>query len=89
METFRSLYNCLSLMDIVCLKMTSMYPSGVLDGRPNYANITFSELFDGPCVDRPEVMDEGLDYATVLSKFCARDRCPPMLVPSRVVAAEV
>ena len=34
-------------------------PSSVLDGRPKYPNITFLELFAGPCVDRPEVMDEG------------------------------
>ena len=32
--------------------------SSVLDGRPNYADITFSRLFVGPCVNRPEVMDE-------------------------------
>ena len=34
-------------------------PSSVPDGRPNYENITFSELFVGPCVDRLEAMDEG------------------------------
>ena len=39
-------------------------PSDTPDGRPTYANITFSELFVGPCVDRLEVMDEGPDYAT-------------------------
>ena len=33
--------------------------SSVLDGRLNYANITFSGLFVGPCVDRPEVIDKG------------------------------
>ena len=50
-------------------------PSGVLDGRPNYADITFSELFAGPCVDRSEVLDEGPDYATtLLSKFYAGAR---------------
>ena len=27
-------------------------PSGVLDRRPNYADITFLELFVGPYVDR-------------------------------------
>ena len=32
-------------------------------GRPTYANITFSELFVGPCVDRSEVVDKGPDYA--------------------------
>ena len=37
--------------------------SCVLDGRPNYANITFSELFPGPCVDRTEVMDKGPCHA--------------------------
>ena len=57
--------------------------SGVLDGKPNYANAPFSELFVGPCVDRPRVMGEGLDYVTaLLSKFCANARCPPMLAPS-------
>ena len=60
-------------------------PSGVLDG-----NITFLELFVGSCIDWPEVMDEELDYATaLLSKFCVRARCPPMLAPSGVAAAEV
>ena len=53
----------------------SVDPSGVLDGRPNYADIIFSELFVGSCVDRPEVMDEGPDYATaLLSEFCTRAR---------------
>ena len=56
---------------------------GVLDGRPNYANITFLELFTGPCVDWPEVMDKGLDYATTLFlDFCARAGCPLGLTPS-------
>ena len=47
--------------DDVCVDL-----SGVLDGRCNYANITFSRLFVGPCVDRPEVMDKGPDYSTAL-----------------------
>ena len=65
-------------------------PSGVLDGRPNYANITFLELFVGPCIDWPKVMDEELDYATaLLSEFCVGARCPPVLVPSEVATAEV
>ena len=34
--------------------------SGVLDRKPNYANAPFSGLFVGPCMDRSEVMDEGL-----------------------------
>ena len=38
--------------DDVCVN-----PLGFLDGRPNYANITFSGLFAGPCADRPEVID--------------------------------
>ena len=25
--------------------------SGVLDGNPNYANVPFTELFIGPCID--------------------------------------
>ena len=33
-------------------------------GRPTYANISSSEVFVGPCVDRLEVVDEGPDYAT-------------------------
>ena len=37
--------------------------SGASYGRPTFANITFSELFVGPCVDSSEVMDEGPDYA--------------------------
>ena len=40
--------------------------SGVLDGKPNYANFPFSELFARPCVDRLEVMDKVPDYATTL-----------------------
>ena len=52
--------------------------SGVLDGKPNYAYASFSELFAGPYVDRPEVMDKGPDYATaLLSEFCARAKYPP------------
>ena len=61
-----------------------------LDGKPNYANITFSELFARRCVDQPEVMDKGPDYATALIlEFCAGARCPPMLTPSRDAAVEV
>ena len=47
--------------DDVCVDL-----SGVLYGRPNYANITLSKLFVGPCIDLLEVMDKGLDYATAL-----------------------
>ena len=87
METVKSLSSYLPLMDVVCLK-TTFDPSGVLDGRPNYANIAFSELFNGCRADRLEVIDEGPDYATaILSKFCAGARCPPALVLSRVAAA--
>ena len=32
-------------------------PSGVPDGKPNYANIPFSNLFARPCGDRPKVRD--------------------------------
>ena len=43
-----------------------------------------------PCVDRSEVMDEGPNYATaLLSKFCARARCPPVLTPSGVATIDV
>ena len=53
-------------------------PSGALDGRPNYANITFSGLFAGPCSDRPEVIDKGSDYVFgLLSGFYVRVKCPP------------
>ena len=63
--------------DDVCVDL-----SGVLDGRPNYANITFSEIFAGPCVDRPEVMDKGPDYAiALLSDLYATARCPLVLAP--------
>ena len=40
--------------------------SGVLDGKPNYANFPFSELFARPCIDRPEVVDKVPDYVTTL-----------------------
>ena len=33
------------------------------DGRPTDAIITFLELFVRPCVDQPEVIDEGHDHA--------------------------
>ena len=63
--------------DDVCVDL-----SGVLDGKPNYAKVSFSELFVGPCVDRLKVMAEGLDYATaLLLEFCARVRCPPVWLP--------
>ena len=64
-------------------------PSGVLDERPNHANIAFSELFDRHCFDRLEVIDKGPDYATsVLLELCAGARCPPKLALSRVAVAE-
>ena len=50
-------------------------PSSVLDGMPNYANITFSGLSTGPCTDLPEVNDKWPDYATgLLSGFYAEAR---------------
>ena len=65
--------------DEVCVGL-----SGILNGRPNYANITFSWLFARPCVDRPEVMDKRLDYATaLLSEFCVGAKCPLVLAPFR------
>ena len=63
--------------------------SSVLDGKPNYVEVPFSELFSGPCIDLSEVMDEGLDYAALLLEFCARPRCPPMLAPSGGVVVKV
>ena len=53
-------------------------PSNASNGRPTYTNITFSELFVGPCVDRTEVMDKGPDYAAApfISEFYARATCP-------------
>ena len=71
--------------DDVCVNL-----SGVLDGKPNYANIPFLGLFAGPCVDQLEVMDEGSDYAIgLISKFCARVRCPHVLEPSGVATVKV
>ena len=71
--------------DDVCVDLSS-----VLDGRPNYANITFSELFAGPSVDQPKVMDKGLNYATaLLPEFYARARCPPSLTPFGGAAVKV
>ena len=64
--------------------------SGVLDSKPNYANVTFSMLFVRPCVDRLEVMDEGPDYATtLLSEFYDGAKCPPMSAPSRGAMVKV
>ena len=71
--------------DDVCVDL-----SGVLYGKPNYANVPFSKLFVGPYVDRPEVMAEGPDHVTTLiSEFCASVSCPPMLAPFGVVAVKV
>ena len=57
--------------------------SGVLDGKPNYANVPLSELFSWPCIAWPEIMNKGPSYATaLLSEFCARARCPPVLASS-------
>ena len=71
--------------DDVCVDI-----SGVLDGRPNYANITFSGLFARPCVDRSEVMDKGLDYAASLPlELYVGARCPPVLAPSGGAAVKV
>ena len=71
--------------DDVCVDL-----SGVLDGKPNYANVPILELFAKPCIDQPEVMAEGPDYVTaLLSKFYASARCPLMLVPSGVAAVKV
>ena len=65
-------------------------PSGVLDGRPNYANITFSGFFAGPCTGWPEVINKGPDYAAgLLSGFYDGARCPPILVPSGGAAVKV
>ena len=71
--------------DDVCVDL-----SGVLDGRPNYANITFSRLFVGPCIDRPEFVDKGPDYSTaLLSEFYVGARCLPVQTPSRGAAVKV
>ena len=76
---------CCVFEDDLCVDL-----SGVIDGKPNYANIPFLGLFARPCVDQPEVMDEGPDYATtLLSEFCATARCPHVLASSGVVAIEV
>ena len=60
---------------------------GVLDGKPSYANITFSGFFVGPCVDRPKVIDKGPAYAAgLLSGFHAGARCPSKVRRSRCKA---
>ena len=64
--------------------------SGVPYGKLNYANVPFLGLFSRPCIDRLKVMDEGPDYAiALLSEFCSRARCLPVLAPSGVVAVKV
>ena len=71
--------------DDVCVDLSS-----VLDGKSNYTNVPFSGLFVRPCVDRLMVRDEGPDYATtLLSEFCARARCLPVLAPFGVATVEV
>ena len=64
--------------------------SNVPYGKLNYANVPFSRLFARPCVDRREVMDEELDYATaLLSEFCSRARCLHVLALSGVATIKV
>ena len=64
--------------DDVCVNL-----SGVLDGKSNYVNIPFLGLFARPCGDRPEVMDEGPNFATaLLLELCAGARCPHVLAHS-------
>ena len=76
-EAFRGLYSYSSLMDTVFEDDVCVDSSGVLDWRPNFANITFSGLFVRPCTSRSEVIDKGPDYvANLLSGFYARARCP-------------
>ena len=71
--------------DDVCVDL-----SGVLYGRPNYANITFLGLFVGPCIDRLEIMDKGPDYSiAILSEFYDGARCPPVLAPFGGAAVKV
>ena len=67
-ETSRNLCTCLSLMDLVRLKTTSVstHQTPPMGGLPT-AIITFSEPFVGPYVDRPEVIDEGCDHAATPS----------------------
>ena len=66
-------------------------PSDAPDGRPTYAIVTFLELFVGPCVDRPEVMNEGPDYATApfFHSYVLGLRAPSVLAPSEVATTEV
>ena len=65
-------------------------PSGVLDERPKYANISFSGFFVGPCIGRPKFIDKGLDYAAgLLSGFYAEARCPPVLAPFGLATVKV
>ena len=71
--------------DDICVDLSS-----VLDGKPNYADVPFSELFVEPYVDRPKVMDEGHDYTTaLLLELYARARCPPAMAPSEGVVVKV
>ena len=64
--------------------------SGVLDGKPNHARVPFSELFIGPCGDRPKVTDEGPECATALfSELYGKATCPLVLAPSGATTVEV
>ena len=71
--------------DDVCVDL-----SCVLDGRTNYASITFSGFFAGPYVDRPKVIDKGPDYVVgLILGFYARVRCPLVLAPFRGAIVKV
>ena len=70
--------------DDVCVDLSS-----VVDGKPNYANVPFLELFVGPCLDWPKVMAEGPDCViALLLELCASARCPLVLAPFAVATVK-
>ena len=68
----------------------SVDSSGVLDKRPNYANITFSGFVVRPCIGCPVVIDKGPNYTVgLLLGFYAGARCPLVLVSPRGATVKV
>ena len=81
-KAFRGLYNYF-FINGYCVFEDDVYVdlSDVLDERPNYADITFSGLFAGPCADRPEVISHMIMRLAFFQGPMLGPGAPPVLVP--------